>query len=114
MEGMQGISIKSSLKDPEIWKRFVEKYDSQVIRYAINWAHIMEEKIISGAKLEDIAQASSQEADVEGITSFMYRAAISFLSNGWKYGEQLRCWYNLSIQIGNESEKANASGGVLT
>ena len=73
----------------------------------------MEEGIGDGKKLEDIAQATSHEADTEGITGFMYGCAVSLLSQAWKHGEELRRWHNLDTQIKDEGEKANESGGVL-
>lgn len=66
-----------------------------------------------GVKLEDTADRSSHTADYDGITGFMYGAAVSVLSGVWKHGEGLRRWHNLKTQIGNEGEKANAKGTVL-
>ena len=43
----------------------------------------------------------------------MYGAAVSTLVAVWEHGEALRRWHNLKTQIGNEGERANASGGVL-
>lgn len=40
------------------------------------------------------ADRLSNEADVEGITGFMYGCAVSILSQCWKYGEELRKWHN--------------------
>lgn len=40
----------------------------------------------------DNANRLSHEADVEGITGFMYGCAVSILSQYWKYGEELRKW----------------------
>ena len=61
----------------------------------------------------DVAKQTSHDADLEGITGFMYGCAVSILSKCWKHGEDLRRWHNLDTQIGNEGEKANESGGVL-
>lgn len=110
--------IKSfSLKDPDGWKQQVEKnqdgYGSGVIRFAARWANLMEQKMAKGAKLKDIAEKTSHEADSEGITGFMYGCAVSILSQVWEHGEELRCWHNLDTQLGDEGEKANKSGGVL-
>jgi hypothetical protein len=103
--------------DKEGWDKFVANnsdiYGSGVIRFAERWANLMEAKISKGAKLEDIAKATSQEADSEGITGFMYGCAVSTLSHAWIHGEALRRWHNLDTQIGNEGERANANGGVL-
>lgn len=105
------------VKDADGWKKSVDNntdgYGSGVISYAARWANLMEKKMATGAKLEDIADSTSHEADVEGITGFMYGCAVSILSQMWEHGEQLRRWHNLSTQIGNEGEKANKNGGVL-
>lgn len=42
----------------------------------------------------DNAKQLSYEADKEGITGFMYGAAVSILSQCWEYGEFLRKWHN--------------------
>lgn len=106
-----------SLKDPAGWQKTVEAnrdfYGSGVVRYAARWAALMEKRIAAGARLEDIAKETSHEADIEGITGFMYGAAVSILSQVWEYGETLRRWHNLDTQIGNEGERANENGVVL-
>ena len=103
--------------DESMWKDFVAKnqdgYGSGVIRFAERWATLMEAGIESGEKLEAIATATSHKADTEGITGFMYGAAVATLAKCWVHGEALRRWHNLDTQIGDEGEKANASGGVL-
>jgi len=105
------------LKDAEKWKKTVDNntddYGSCGVQYAERWANLMEKKMGDGAKLEDIAEDASHEADRQGMTGFMYGCAVSILSEVWKHGEQLRRWHNLKTQIGAEGEKANASGGVL-
>lgn len=105
------------LQDADGWKTFVEKnsdpYGSGVVRFAENWARLMQAEMANGAKLEDIADKASSDADTEGITGFMYGCAVSVLSQVWKHGEGLRRWHNFKTQIGNEGEKANESGGVL-
>ena len=63
--------------------------------------------------MEDIAKSSARETDTDGITGFMYGAAVSILAKAWVYGEELRRWHNLDTQIQHEGEKANESGGVL-
>lgn len=90
-----------------------DPYGSGIYRYAQKWAELMEAKIGGGQKLEDIADESSHEADTEGITGFMYGAAVSVLSQVWLYGERLRRWHNLATQLGNEGEKANQKDGAV-
>ena len=90
-----------------------DEYGGGIIRYAINWADIMESKISNGEELENIAEQSSFDADTEGITGFMYGAAVSVLASCWEHGEELRRWHNVVTQIGTEGEEANKNGGVL-
>ncbi len=106
-----------TLKDAEGWKKAnaanTDPYGHRVMTYAEDWANFMERELARGAKLEDIAEATSREADTDGITGFMYGAAVSTLAAVWEHGEALRRWHNLETQIGTEGERANASGGTL-
>lgn len=105
------------LANEQTWKEFKDKnqdgYGGGVVTYAERWARLMQAEMTNGKKLEDVADATSHEADLEGITGFMYGCAVSTLAQCWKHGDQLRRWHNLSTQLGNEGEKANESGGVL-
>jgi hypothetical protein len=88
-------------------------YGKGIFDYAERWARLMQLAMIEGSTLRDAAESASYEADIDGITGFMYGAAVSILSQCWKHGEELRRWHNLSTQIKDEGEKANDSGGVL-
>lgn len=97
------------------WRKSNEDdgYGEACLRYAARWAKQMDAKIAGGAKVEEIAEATSHEANTEGITGFMYGAAVSMLAECWRHGEALRRWHNVKTQVGEEGEKANESGGVL-
>ena len=105
------------LKDAEGWELTVKNNDDPYgkagVDFARRWAEMMEDYIAGGCALEDIAQQTKCEADTDGITGFMYGCAVSVLSQVWVYGEELRRWSNLKLQIGNEGEQANEEGGVL-
>jgi len=90
-----------------------DPYGAACYSYAESWAALMDREIARGATLADIADDTSHEADVEGITGFMYGCAVSILAQFWKRGDELRRWHNLKTQIGNEGEKANEQGAVL-
>ncbi len=109
--------LSFGLADPDGWEESVkvnsDGYGSCTIRYAARWANYMEAAMESGALLENIAQSAGREADLEGITGFMYGCAVGILSKVWTHGEALRRWHNLDTQIRTEGEKANESGGVL-
>ena len=105
-------------KNEDGWNETVEAqsghpYGMAVMTYAQRWAEMMEERIANGERLDDIAKETSQEADKEGITGFMYGCAVSILSQTWEHGEERRRWHNLETQIGDEGEKANKEGKTL-
>lgn len=90
-----------------------DPYGGAVMTYAQRWARMMEARMAKGERIADIADECSHLADEEGITGFMYGAAVSMLARVWKHGEALRLWHNLKTQLRDEGEKANESGGVL-
>jgi hypothetical protein len=106
-----------ALRDAEGWRKCINNnsdgYGSCVVRYAARWANLMEKRIAEGKTIAECAKQASHDADVEGITGFMYGCAVSILAGAWAHGEELRRWHNLSTQLKNEGEKANESGGVL-
>ena len=75
-----------------------DPYGRACFTYAERWAGLLEKKIAESADPEkaivDNAGKLSHEADIEGITGFMYGAAVSILSQCWIYGEYLRKWHN--------------------
>ena len=85
-------------KNKEKWEKFVtinnDPYGSGVVRYAERWANMMEQEMESGKSLIEIADATSNKADTEGITGYMYGCAVSILSQVWEHGEELRKWHN--------------------
>lgn len=81
----------------EDWKaNNKDGYGSAIFRYAEKWADMMEEELDNtlGVRVRDIASRLSHEADTEGITGFMYGAAVSILSQCWVHGEELKKWHN--------------------
>lgn len=105
------------IKDQANWDKYVtlntDPYGKACVDYARAWADLMEQRMLAGAELEAVAKETSHQADTDGITGFMYGAAVSMLAQVWEHGERLRRWHNLDIQFKDEGEKANASGGVL-
>ena len=91
----------------------LDPYAAGIFRFAREWADLMEVRLAGGAIIADIAHETSRTADTEGITGFMYGAAVGILARHWEHGEELRLWHNLATQLGTEGERANASGGVL-
>lgn len=106
-----------SWRDEAGYKAGLEKnqdsYGGRCYSYAADWARIMQGMMRRGATVSDCADEASHYADTDGITGFMYGAAVSILAHCWEHGEELRLWHNLKTQIGTEGERANESGGVL-
>jgi hypothetical protein len=102
---------KMTLRDEEAFRRYIDvntdPYGAAITKYADLWARLMEGRMSNGDTLEGCAEEASQIADNEGITGFMYGAAVGFLAQCWIHGEELRRWHNLKTQIGDEGEKAN-------
>lgn len=98
--------VEFELSNEDEWKGFVESnsdpYGSACVRYAETWALLMKAKMIDDMVkdadvldwMQENASDLSHEADTEGITGFMYGAAVQMLSKCWKYGEDLRKWHN--------------------
>ena len=103
--------------DEQAWGEFTAKnadpYGVRVVRYAEEWARLMQARIANGGTIEDCAEGLSHLADDDGITGFMYGCAVSVLAKVWKHGEALRRWHNKEAQFGDEGDKANEDGGVL-
>ena len=104
-------------KNKELWneglKNNQDPYGNRCYTYAQEWADLMEARMSLGETIGQCAKETSCIADTDGITGYMYGASVSILSACWEHGEELRKWHNLDIQMGNEGEKANKSGGVL-
>lgn len=96
------------IADEAIWEDYKSKnqdgYGGGVIAYAERWARLMQVEINAGKKLEDVADATSHEADIDGITGFMYGAAVHTLSSCWKHGDQLRKWHNKQYGVSEDTE----------
>lgn len=90
-----------------------DPYSNRVVTYAQEWADLMEPRLTAGESLKDIAKETSRTADTDGITGYMYGAAVSALAHFWAHGEELRRWHNLGTQLGTEGEQANKNGGTL-
>jgi hypothetical protein len=108
----------------QLWKKCQDNnqngYGKTINDFAERWANEMEVHLSPLVSDLQIAEALDQRArdceriaDIEGITGFMYGAAVSTLAGVWKYGEHLRRWHNKKTQIGTEGDEANESGGTL-
>lgn len=79
----------------KIWlDRNTDWYGRAIYMYAERWAKLMQIEIEKWAKLQDIAGKISHDVDIEGISWFMYWAAVSLLVSCRKYGEELKKRHN--------------------
>lgn len=111
------------LSKPEDWATAVGNqksgYGKACFTFAERWARKLQYVIDTCPEtpLDEVmkrhADRLSHDADIEGITGFMYGCAVSVLSFCWEHGDALRRWHNLDTQVADEGEKANESGGVL-
>lgn len=106
-----------AVRDATAWEQQkannTDPYGGRVVRYAEEWARLMQARMSAGAAVPDCARETSHIADDDGITGFMYGCAVAILAHVWVHGEELRRWHNLDTQVGDEGERANETGGVL-
>lgn len=90
--------VEFEISNQENYDKWVESnkdgYGAAIISYAETWGKLMQVEIANGSALADIAESTSREADIEGITGFMYGAAVQVLTTCWKHGEEIRKWHN--------------------
>lgn len=79
-----------------------DSYSLAVVDFAKRWAELMESEIANGAKLVDVADRTSTEADTDGVTGFMYGCAVSALFQLWEHGNELRMWHNKKYNYDGE------------
>ncbi len=104
-------------RDEAAWQVWVDKnpdpYGRACVTYAERWADLMEAAMATGTPLETCADPTSHAADVEGITGFMYGAAVQMLAQCWAHGEALRQWHNTKTQLRSEGDEANKTPGAV-
>jgi len=108
-------TTEMEFKDEEAkksWEKMVKKnskdfYSLGVVVYARRWAKYMQTMIAQGKTVAEIAKDTSFDADLDGITGFMYGCAVSMLAECWKWGEELRKWHN--GQYGHEDSEGTVN-----
>lgn len=99
------VSISFVEGGKNIWKSYLKKnpngYGKGILKFSKLWAFYMEQQM-ENELTKEIVDSACKKADVEGITGFMYGAAVSTLSTVWKYGEQLRVLHNKDYNIETE------------
>lgn len=88
-----------------------DSYSKGVVDFGERWADLMEKEIAQGKTVVEIAEEASHKADTDGITGFMYGAAVSALSQFWAHGKDLAKWHNR--QYLPEVDAATEEGGTV-
>ncbi len=88
-------------------------YGAAIIRYGEAWADLMEAELASGKQLKDVAEPTSMTADTDGITGYMYGAAVSGLAEFWEHGEELRRWHNAKHNV-SPDQAGTVNPAILT
>jgi hypothetical protein len=121
----QGEAMKIKQGQEADYAKYVEMnskdgYSKGVVDYAEAWADLMEKAIgaqtISNAiehTIRSVAKDTSHEADTDGITGYMYGAAVSALSRFWEHGDVLRAWHNRQYVSEEKATEADKTGGVV-
>ena len=92
--------VKGREQDYKDWyDKNDDPYGRACFTYAERWAEMLEKLIENSDKsvaqiFEESASKLSHDADVEGITGFMYGMAVKILAACWEHGEELRKWHN--------------------
>ena len=102
----------------EIWgsiiKANTDGYGMAVCKYAIQWATMMEQLIDNDIALPDAAEETRYSAARGlGLTIAQANFATKMLSQCWKYGEELRDWYNKKYLSKEDYEKAKEEGSIV-
>lgn len=91
-----------------------DSYSQGIVDYADRWATLMEQRMAAGAALHEIAQETSREADTDGITGFMYGAAVNTLRRFWIHGTDLAKWHNRAyMSDANKADVAAEEGKTV-
>jgi hypothetical protein len=111
--------VEAKLKDApaielaheDVWQEYKAKntdfYGGGIISYSERWARLMQVEIAQGKKLKEVADSTSHEADIDGISGAMYGAAVSTLANTWVHGEELRRWNNPRLWSRTKGPQSN-------
>ncbi len=89
-----------------------DPYSARCVSYAEDWARLMDAEIAKGRTVQDCATETSHAAATDGITGFMYGAAVSMLAKFWKHGETLRTWHN--GEYGHPEAKGTINPAIIT
>lgn len=116
-EARLAVAPPMDVADEAAWQSLKDQngdpYGSAVVRYAEMWARLMQAEMAGGAELEDVADATSSAADIEGVTGYMHGAAVHSLAHCWVHGDRLRKWHNRQWGVSDDRE-GTVNPAILT
>ena len=102
------MKIKNGME--EQFRSFVETnsqdfYSRGIVDFAERWASLMEERMAESGEqpstyFQRDAKNAERAADTEGISGFMYGAAVAALAKFWEHGDSLNHWHNGCYGVG--------------
>lgn len=79
--------------DSKMWQSWVDAnhdaYGAATIRYARDWARLMESVVVAGIPVSECAERLSHVADIDGVSGTMHGFALSMLAQAWIHGPAL-------------------------
>ena len=93
----QGMKIKQGTE--QAYQRCIEinsndTFGKAVLDFMTTWVDLIEMEISDTSDIETAAETALQKIDQSRITGFIRSLAVEALAEYWKYGSQLRDWYN--------------------
>ena len=100
------------MKEEELWKSkvlpLVDSGKVMIREFTVRWANLMEERMLGGASVADVATQASSDADQDGLSAHAHAMAVGLLHVFWELGEELRQWHNLKVASSrDEALRAN-------
>ena len=110
----KAVDVELRFKDQALWDMYVEAncedaYGRYIIDTAEYWMKLMQPQLDAGKEIKDIAHPSFVELNPDYLSGFQYGCVIKVIYDCWEYGETLRVWHTLEVQLREESERANES-----
>lgn len=114
-ESIKGVDLE--LSDPEGWQKSREangdSYGKCALDFAEGFAKLMQKDISNGKTVAQAYNDNQYKMGFLGITGFMFGAAVSTLTQTWKYGEELRRAHNKEFGL-PEDTKGVANPAVVS
>lgn len=85
--------VEPTWVNAKMWQSWVDAnhddYGAATIRYARDWARLMESVVAAGIPVSECAERLSHVADIDGVSGAMHGFAVSMLAQAWIHGPAL-------------------------